>query len=99
MPRLLRRDLKDVVVRTVQEEGWAGLKNGELLSRAQATFDVLVTADQRLRHQQNVPSFDIAVVVIDSRSTRLIDLRPLIDRLNIAIAAAERGTVVIVSAI
>jgi hypothetical protein len=34
MPRKLRRDIPEFAVRTVQEEGWAGLKNGELLRKA-----------------------------------------------------------------
>ena len=46
MPRQLRRDLPEFSIRTVQEEGWSALKNGELLRRASEKFDVLVTADQ-----------------------------------------------------
>jgi Domain of unknown function (DUF5615) len=73
MPRRLRRELRSVEVRTVQEEGWAGMKNGALLSKAQGTFDVLLTGDQRLQFQQNIPAFDIAVVIIASRSLRFRD--------------------------
>jgi hypothetical protein len=36
-------------VRTVQQQGWAGLKNGELLRRAAVeAFEVFLTADQNL---------------------------------------------------
>jgi hypothetical protein len=35
-------------VRYVREMGWSGLKNGELLARAAAIFDVVLTADQNL---------------------------------------------------
>jgi len=65
MPRQIRRDLPEFVVRTVQEEGWDGLTNGQLLRRASDSFDVLFTADQRLRHQQNIATFAIGVVVIE----------------------------------
>jgi hypothetical protein len=34
LPRHLSRDLRGHDVRTVQQQGWAGLKNGELLRRA-----------------------------------------------------------------
>ena len=40
-------------MRTVQQEGWAGLENGELLDRAgRHGFQVLVTADRKLEFQQ-----------------------------------------------
>jgi len=34
LPRLLRRSLPEYEIRTVQEEGWGSLRNGELLRRA-----------------------------------------------------------------
>lgn len=41
LPRTLTRHLRDTVVETVYDRGWAGLKNGELLDRASSSFDVL----------------------------------------------------------
>jgi predicted nuclease of predicted toxin-antitoxin system len=41
-----------------------GLENGELLSQAQLEFDVLITADANIYHQQKVARYDIAVVVL-----------------------------------
>ncbi len=42
-------------VRTVQQEGWAGVTNGELLARAAGNgFEVFLTADQNLRFQQKI---------------------------------------------
>jgi len=57
VPRQLRRDLSEFQIRTVQEEGWSSVKNGELLQRSSPTFDVFVTADKRLRHQQNISQY------------------------------------------
>lgn len=34
---------------TVQEAGWAGKENGELLALAETEFDVLLTVDINLR--------------------------------------------------
>lgn len=59
LPRLLRRRLPDFEIRTVQEEGWGSFRNGELLRRAEGTFDALLTADRRMRYQQNLTSFAI----------------------------------------
>jgi hypothetical protein len=36
------------VCRTVQESGWFGRQNGELLALAEIEFDVLVTIDTNL---------------------------------------------------
>lgn len=93
LPRALRLDLAEFEVRTVQEEGWSSLSNGQLLRAAEASFSVLVTADKRLRFQQNIPSFKLAVVVVAAESTRLVDLRKLIEPLRHAIEHAQPGTV------
>ncbi len=45
---------------TVGRRSWAGKKNGELLERAQHWFDVLVTIDRSMPHQQNNARFDLA---------------------------------------
>lgn len=99
MPRKLRRDLPEFEIRTAQEEGFASLHNGQLLSRASATFDVLVTADQRLQYQQNVPRFDIGVVVISARDVRLPSLRTILPELRDAIERVEAGHVIVVEAL
>jgi Domain of unknown function (DUF5615) len=45
---------------TVQEAGWSGKENGELLALADASFDVVVTIDRNLRYQQNLTGSRIA---------------------------------------
>ena len=98
MPRELRRDLPEFEIRTVQEQGWSGLKNGELLRVSQEESAVFVTGDKRLQHQQNIASFHIAVVVVSAQSTRLAPLRALRDRIALAIRQAQPGTVSVVDA-
>lgn len=82
-------------VKTVPEVGWASLKNGELLSRAQAEFDVFVTTDRNLMFQQNLPKFDIAVLVLAAKSNRLRDLLPLVPKIAESISSAKPGSPVI----
>ena len=96
MPRKLRREISNAIVRTVQEEGWAGFKNGELLRRASGQFDVLLTADQRLRYQQNIEQFEIGVVAIETFDTTLAGLRALLPQINHAVASVMPGTVLVV---
>ena len=54
LPRGLKGLLEGLDVVTVPEQGWQSMKNGELLRRASDAFDVFVTADQNLEHQQNI---------------------------------------------
>jgi hypothetical protein len=99
MPRQLRRDLPEFAIRTVQEEGWSSVQNGELLRRASESFDVMVTADQRLQFQQNIASFDLGVVIIVAVDTRLPNLRTLLPQLRDAIANVAPGSFSIVTAV
>jgi predicted nuclease of predicted toxin-antitoxin system len=52
-----------VEVETVEYRGWKGLKNGDLLSVAAREFDVLVTMDDNLPDQQNLPTYDLAMEI------------------------------------
>jgi predicted nuclease of predicted toxin-antitoxin system len=51
---------------TVQEAGWSGKENGELLALADASFDVVVTIDRNLRYQQNLSGRRIALLIVRS---------------------------------
>lgn len=59
VPRPLRRDLPGFEIQTVVEAGWSGIKNGELLRRAETTFDVFLTADRNLQFQQNTSKLNL----------------------------------------
>ena len=96
LPRQLRRDLPEFEIRTVQEEGWSSIQNGELLRLASAKFDVFVTADQNLQYQQNIGRFDIGIVAIISVDTRLPHLRQAILKIRTAIVNVVPGTLITV---
>ena len=97
MPRKLRRELLAYEIRTVQEEGWSGFENGNLLRRASGAFDILLTADQRMRHQQTISQFAIAVVVIETADTTLENLRKMLPYIRAALDTAIPGVVSIVT--
>ncbi len=95
LPRQLARELTGHAVSTVQQQGWAGLKNGELLRRAaDDAFEVFVTADQNLQFQQNLARSRLRVVVLAAPSNTIEDLLPLVPNLLKAIPQAEVGGVV-----
>ena len=92
--RRLARHLSGHEVKTVPQMGWAGTKNGELLTLAQTLFDIFVTVDRNLSFQQNIPRYDIAVVVLRCRSNRLQDLQTLVPDLLVSLPRVMRGNVV-----
>jgi predicted nuclease of predicted toxin-antitoxin system len=61
LPRHLAREIAGHDVHTVQQCGWAGSKNGELLRAAAAAgFEVLVTVDRNLRFSKISSRLDSA---------------------------------------
>lgn len=66
-PRGIARALENHTVKLAKEEGWDRLSNGDLLTAAEnAGFDVLLTTDQGIEHQQNLINRKIAVVILGS---------------------------------
>jgi len=87
----LSREIAGHEVKTARQLGWSTTRNGELLVLAAKDFQVFVTVDRNLSFQQNLPAFDIAVIVLRAKSNRLADLRPLVPGLLAAIPTAKRG--------
>ncbi len=92
--RLLRRFGSGVEAVTVTAYGWSGLKNGTLLRAAEGEFDAFVTADRCIPHQQNLSSFDLAVVIPEAKSNIYEDLASLIDGVNEALRDPSPGEAV-----
>ncbi|MBX7133520.1 MAG: hypothetical protein K1X67_12675 [Fimbriimonadaceae bacterium] len=62
-----------------KEMGWETLSNGALLDSAEATgFEVFITVDKNLRHQQDLSRRKLAVVTLASRFTGLDDIQRLV---------------------
>jgi hypothetical protein len=93
LPRLLKRELPGFEVHTVAELGWAGIKNGKLLRLAESEFDVFVTADRNLPHQQSLGSLDLGFLVLRARTTKLEDLLPLFSAILEVLPGVTAGQV------
>jgi hypothetical protein len=89
--RRLAREISGHQVQTVPRIGWAGKRNGELLSLAAAQFDVFVTVDRDLPKQHDLSQYDLAIVVLVARSNRLADLQPLVAKLLATLNTAKSG--------
>jgi len=90
VPSKLRRELTEHQVLTVKR-GWSGIENGELLSLAQNEFDVFLTVDQNLTYQQNLRTFNIAIVLMVAKSNRARTLLPMMTRVRDALEIIQAG--------
>jgi predicted nuclease of predicted toxin-antitoxin system len=52
--------------------GWGGMKNGELIALAESRFDLMITADQNLRYQQNLSGRKLAILELSTNDLRRI---------------------------
>jgi len=73
--------------------GWAAKENGELLVLAAPAFYAFITTDQKLSYQQNVANFDIGVIVLVARRTKLEFLRPLMRDVQVVLTEIRSGEV------
>jgi predicted nuclease of predicted toxin-antitoxin system len=92
LPRYLKRVLAGYEAFTVQEMGWGGIRNSELLAKAESDFDVLLTADKNLRYQQNLSGLALAIIVFPSN--RLSVVKGLAGQVKAALADIRRGEIV-----
>ena len=95
MPRALIRLLSpEVDARTVQQAGWRGLRNGDLLRVASEEFDVFITTDQGIPHQQNLARYDIGIVLLEAVSNRVEDLAPLVPGVKARLEQVKSGVII-----
>jgi len=78
LPRKLALALIGHEVESVQNRGWAGLKNGVLLRTASQDFEVFLTGDQNLEFQQNPATLPISVIILVALINRIETLAPLV---------------------
>ena len=86
LPRELADEFMGHDVRTVQQQGWSGLENGELLSHAAGAFNAFLTVDKRIER------------TIRARSNRIQSLRPLVPEIRKVLEEIQPGTFVRVGA-
>jgi predicted nuclease of predicted toxin-antitoxin system len=94
VPAPLRRFFPNDPVATVQQLGWGGIENGELVDLADSKFDVLVLADKNLRYQQNLIGRKIALVELSTN--RWPALKAIVQDIVSAVQTAKAGSYVIV---
>ncbi|MBI3209935.1 MAG: hypothetical protein HYZ37_13700 [Candidatus Solibacter usitatus] len=82
----------DHTVHTVEWAGLNGKKNGELLRMAEsAGYEVLITVDQSISHQQNLSGHRISLLLLKARTNNIQDLQPLINQVLDALQSLRHG--------
>lgn len=95
LPLDFAAELTRYEVSTVRAQRWLGLRNGALLRIAAGEgFDVLITADKALRHQQNLKAIGIAAILVTRVRNRMLNLRPLVPQILTALETIEKGQLV-----
>jgi predicted nuclease of predicted toxin-antitoxin system len=88
-PSVVKKRLPHRDIRTVQEMGWNGVKNGELLAAAEGQFDIFITTDKNLRYQQNLTRCGFAVVLLPSNQVPVVEA--LISTIEAKIDSLQAG--------
>ena len=57
---------------SVQAQGWSGIRNSELLRRAEGELDLFITSDQNIRYQQSLAGRTIAILELSTNDLRRI---------------------------
>ena len=89
----LEAHLAEFQVSGVLKEGWSSVKNGELISLIESSFDVLLSHDKGLEFQQNWTSRSLVLIVLRTKSNRLDSYSINISNLIELIRAANAGVV------
>lgn len=89
----LLRSLEGHEVKTAKQMGWSELKNGTLLREAAKQFDVFLSTDSGIEHQNNLFAIDIAVVILEPKRNKLSELVPLVSKLLKVLPNLQAGTV------
>ena len=96
VPKQLKAALNMFETYTLNNMNWLGTKNGKLLAKAEeANFDVFITVDKNLQHQQNIASFSFGVIVINVLYVKWEYIEPLmLEIIDTIYNKIERGKVV-----
>jgi predicted nuclease of predicted toxin-antitoxin system len=98
LPKRLAQSLSAHEVKTVPQMNWAGLSNGKLLAAAANEFEVFITVDKNLVHQNTLSNFRIAVIVLRVPSNKIEDIIPLLPNIIEVLMEPKPGQAVTIGA-
>jgi hypothetical protein len=84
--------LAGYTVKTVKQIGCTGFKNGQLLKKASdEKFDIFLTIDKNMCHQQNISKFSVAVVVLNSNDSNIESLKDYVNLFIKKVSTFRKG--------
>ena len=87
LPKRLKKDFPEHEIYTVRDRGWNGIGNGELLRlMISEDFDVLITFDKNLQHQQNFQKYSLPVLVLNAQDNTYTGLQLLVPKIRSALS-------------
>jgi len=74
---------KGYEVKSIRDMKWLGKKNGELLGlMTENKFDFFITLDKNLKTQQNLPKFNVKVILLLANNSKHQTLQPFISKIK-----------------
>ena len=81
---------------TVREMLWSGMKNGELMSNCvENQFEILLTIDKNLKYQQNIEKYPLTIIILNSFTSKIEELKEFIPSLENGIKTFEKHKIYI----
>ena len=90
----LKKHLNEFEVYTINDLGWRGKKNGELLTLCvENKFEIFLSIDKNLTYQQNLSGQHIAVVIFNTRSSKIEELVKFLPNFKNQVASFKSGSI------
>ena len=87
----LKKYLEEFEVFTVRELELSGIKNGKLMAYcAENRFDILLTIDKNLLHQQNLDKYKVTIVVLNCLTSKIEELITFIPSFKLQIDTLQK---------
>lgn len=95
--KYLKPLLSEHEVSTARELGWSGIKNGKLMDLCvEHHFDIVLTIDKNLQHQQNLEKYPLIIVILNSFTSKIEELTEFLPALRLQIPNLQKHNAYII---
>ena len=90
----LKKALPRHKILTVSDMGWNGITNGRLLQLISGQFNLFITVDTKMPHQQNLKKLPFAIFFLAIADNNFSSYIPLLPLLEMNIPSALPGQII-----
>ncbi len=90
----LKKALLSHSIFTVSDMGWNGITNGRLLQLISGQFNLFITVDTKMPHQQNLKGLPFAIFFLAIADNNFSSYPPLLPLLEMNIPSALPGQII-----